>query len=179
MGRAAAGVKGIELEEGDEVVGVASVPMEKDAEGDLVTRDPSIALLTITQNGYGKRTAIDEYRVQPEDGKARSQSRGGKGRADIKTSERNGRSVAAIAVRSGQDVVIVTKGGQLVRVPVDSISMIGRNTQGVRVVGVNEGDAVVSTTAVDAEPAVESGESTDSPPPEAQPGPDSNPPPAS
>ncbi len=179
MGRAAAGVKGIELDEGDEVVGVASVPMEKDAEGDLVTRDPSIALLTITQNGYGKRTAIDEYRVQPEDGKARSQSRGGKGRADIKTSERNGRSVAAIAVRSGQDVVIVTKGGQLVRVPVDSISMIGRNTQGVRVVGVNEGDAVVSTTAVDAEPAVESGESTDSPPPEAQPGPDSNPPPAS
>ena len=75
--------------------------------------------------------------------------------------------------------MIVTKGGQLVRVPVDSISMIGRNTQGVRVVGVNEGDAVVSTTAVDAEPAVESGESTDSPPPDAQPGPDSNPPPAS
>ncbi|MFO0833405.1 MAG: DNA gyrase subunit A [Phycisphaerales bacterium] len=175
MGRAAAGVKGIELEEGDEVVGVASVPMEKDAEGDLVTRDPSIALLTITQNGYGKRTAIDEYRVQPEGGKARSQSRGGKGRADIKTSERNGKSVAAIAVRSGQDVVIVTKGGQLVRVPVDSISMIGRNTQGVRVVGVNEGDAVVSTTAVDAEPAAEAIDSSEIPAPEA----DSNPPAAS
>ncbi len=161
MGRAAAGVKGIELEEGDEVVGVASVPMEKDSEGDLVTRDPSIALLTITQNGYGKRTAIDEYRVQPEGGKARSQSRGGKGRADIKTSERNGRSVAAIAVRSGQDVVIVTRQGQLVRVPVDSISMIGRNTQGVRVVGVNDGDAVVSATAVDADPAAESADASE------------------
>jgi DNA gyrase subunit A len=59
-----------------------------------------MCLLTITEHGYGKRTLIDEYRVQPETGKARSQSRGGKGRADIKTSERNGRSVAAIAIPS-------------------------------------------------------------------------------
>lgn len=148
MGRAAAGVKGIELEEGDEVIGVIAVNMKLDADGDTVTVDPAMSVLTITENGYGKRTLVDEYRVQPETGKARSQSRGGKGRADIKTSERNGKSVAALGVSDSDDVVIITKGGQLVRVPAGSISQIGRGTQGVRVVSLNEGDMVVATARV-------------------------------
>ncbi len=148
MGRAAAGVKGIELAEGDEVIGVVPVAMVADAEGDLVTADPSICLLTITQRGYGKRTAIDEYRVQPESGKMRSQSRGGKGRVDIDTGGRNGRSVAALAVQTGDDVVVITRGGQLVRVPADDIRLCGRGAMGVRVAGLKEGDSVVAAARV-------------------------------
>src|SRR5690606_37030650 len=177
MGRSAAGVKGIELAgretpdepavsadgeaaaasapsaDADEVIGVVRIAMEPDADGDLMTADPSMTLLTITENGYGKRTAVDEYRVQPETGKMRSQSRGGKGRADIKTTARNGRSVAALGVRDADGVVVVTRGGQLVRIPASSISVIGRGTQGVRVVSLNEGDAVVSACQVPTESA--------------------------
>ena len=149
MGRSAAGVKGIELEEGDEVIGAVRVEMKPDADGDPVTVDPTVSLLTITQNGYGKRTLVDEYRVQPETGKARSQSRGGKGRADIKTSDRNGRSVAALSVRDTDDVVVVSKGGQLVRVKAGEISQIGRGTQGVRVVSLHEGDQVIAAARID------------------------------
>src|SRR5690606_26434541 len=121
MGRAAAGVKGIELAEGDEVVGVVGIRMNADADGDPMTADPSLCLLTITENGYGKRTPVDEYRLQPENGKMRSQSRGGKGRVDIDTGERNGRSVAALGVHEADDVVVATRAGQLVRIPAASI----------------------------------------------------------
>ncbi|MCL4743030.1 MAG: DNA gyrase subunit A [Phycisphaerales bacterium] len=153
MGRQAAGVKGIELGDGDAVIGAVRVPMVPDAEGDLMT-DPvylerGLALLTVTENGYGKRTAVDEYRVQPETGKPRSQSRGGKGRVDIRTSARNGPSVAAVGVCEGDDVAVITRGGLLVRMPAASISMIGRGTQGVRVVSLKAGDAVVAVERVE------------------------------
>jgi len=148
MGRGAGGVKGIDLAESDAVMGVVQIPMRLDDEGDTVTVDPTLMLLSITENGYGKRTAIDEYRVQPEVGKMRSQSRGGKGRADISTSERNGRTVAALGVWPKDDVVVGTKDGQLVRLPADEIRLTGRGTQGVRVVSLNEGDKVVAATRV-------------------------------
>ena len=148
MGRPAAGVKGIELEEGDSVIGVVAVPMDLGQDGETVTRDPSLCLLTITQRGYGKRTTIDEYRVQPESGPARSQSRGGKGRADIKTGERNGDSIAALGVIATDDVVVISKGGQLVRTPASEIRECGRGTMGVRVVSLNDGDAVVAAAHV-------------------------------
>jgi DNA gyrase subunit A len=161
MGRAAAGVKGIELAEGDSVIGVVKVPMLQDKEDAeyTVTADPSMCLLTITDKGFGKRTAIDEYRVQPETGKMRSQSRGGKGRADIKLTEKNGRSVAALGVVTGDDVVVITKGGQLVRTPVAEIRECGRGSQGVKVVGLNEGDSVVAAARVEGGEA-EKGEET-------------------
>ncbi|MEL7472407.1 MAG: DNA gyrase C-terminal beta-propeller domain-containing protein, partial [Planctomycetota bacterium] len=148
MGRSAAGVKGIELADDDDVVGVIRIPMEADDDGDLMTVDPSMSLLTVTEHGYGKRTLVDEYRVQPEGGKARSQSRGGKGRADIKSTDRNGRSVAALGVSESDDLVIVSRGGQLVRTPAGSVSQIGRGTQGVRVVSLKSGDAVVAAARV-------------------------------
>ncbi|MGH7132231.1 MAG: DNA gyrase subunit A [Phycisphaerales bacterium] len=151
MGRNAGGVRGIDLSDGDRVVGLVTVPMTADQDGDTITADPNLCLLTVTENGYGKRTAIDEYRVQPETGKARSQSRGGKGRADIKTSERNGRSVAAVGVKETDDVVVITKGGQLVRMAGGSISQIGRGTQGVRVVGLHDGDKVTAVAQVPGE----------------------------
>jgi DNA gyrase subunit A len=148
MGRAAAGVKGIELADGDEVIGVTRVPMAPDADGDLMTNAPGLTLLTITDKGYGKRTAIDEYRVQPETGKPRSQSRGGKGRVDINLTDKNGQSVIALGAMPGQDLVAITKQGQLVRLPADSIRECGRGSQGVRVVGLKEGDTVVSAALV-------------------------------
>lgn len=162
MGRAAGGVKAIELEEGDETIGLVIIPMRADEKDLEITHtvDPSLSLLTITENGYGKRTAVDEYRVQPETGPMRSQSRGGKGRVDIKTSERNGRSVAAIGVREIDDVVVVTKGGQLVRMASSSISQIGRGTQGVRVVSLNDGDQVATAAPVPRDEAM--GETTPS-----------------
>ncbi len=161
MGRAAAGVKGIELAEGDRVIGAIRVPMEKDADGDLMTADPTLQLLTICENGYGKRTPIDEYRVQPESGKMRSQSRGGKGRVDINTSERNGRAVAALAVHApasadepgGDDVIVVSRNGKIVRMRAAEIRLCGRGAQGVRVTKLDEGDVVVAAAQVESDEA--------------------------
>jgi DNA gyrase subunit A len=127
--------------------------MKKDNDGDDVTEEPSLCLLTLTNKGYGKRTLIDEYRVQPEEGKMRSQSRGGKGRVDIKLTEKNGRSVASLLVRAGEDLMVVTKGGKLVRMPADEIRECGRGTQGVRVARLDEGDEVVSATTAPAQEA--------------------------
>jgi DNA gyrase subunit A len=171
MGRSAAGVKGIELAEGATIVGMMAIPMVVQPMIDPATGkqtldpetnepltlsvtaqeaiDSNLCLLTISENGYGKRTPVDEYRVQPEVGPMRSQSRGGKGRADIKTTERNGRSIAALGVYESDDVVVISKGGQLVRMPAASISQYGRGTQGVRVVSLNEGDTVVAASRVE------------------------------
>jgi len=152
MGRAAAGVRGIDLAEGDEVIGVVAVPMKADADGDLLTEDQTMTLLTITERGYGKRTLIDEYRVQPEAGKMRSQSRGGKGRANIDAGDRNGRAIAALGVWDSDDVVVISKGGQLVRMPAGEIRESGRGAMGVRVASLNEGDRVVAAARVEESP---------------------------
>ncbi len=172
MGRTAAGVKGIDLATDAEVVGVCRVPMNVDPDDAAITRtDPGaiergLSLLTICANGYGKRTSVDEYRVQPESGPMRSQSRGGKGRADIKTTARNGPSVVAIGVYDDEDVVVISRGGQLVRMAADSISRIGRGTQGVRVVGLKDGDQVVSAARVEESEEDDTDTSTDAAPAE-------------
>jgi DNA gyrase subunit A len=122
MGRTAYGVKGITLEEGDAVVGAGLVSAQT-------------TLLTITENGYGKRTAIDEYRRT---------HRGGKGIIDIKTSERNGSVVATLQVTDADEVMIITNKGMIIRTRVAEISVIGRNTQGVRLIDLRqEGEKVV------------------------------------
>ncbi len=121
MGRTAFGVKGITLEKDDEVVGA-----------DLV--EPETAILTVTENGYGKRTEEAEYRVQ---------GRGGKGIIDIKTTERNGLVVGAVPVRERDQIMLVTSDGMLIRMKVADISVIGRNTQGVRLITLeNAGEKV-------------------------------------
>ncbi len=154
MGRTAAGVKGIDLAEGAQVVGMMRIPMVVDDSDPSVTMtDPeaierNLSLLTISENGYGKRTPVDEYRVAPESGPMRSQSRGGKGRQDIKTTARNGRSAVAMGVYEDEDVVVISRGGQLVRMPGSSISSIGRGTQGVRVVSLNDADKVIAGSRV-------------------------------
>ena len=122
MGRSAYGVKGIELEEGDQVVALEVV-----AEGGTV--------LTVTEHGYGKRTALDEYRRQ---------SRGGKGLINIKTTGRNGRVVGVKFLRGDEGVMLITEKGMIIRLNTADISTIGRNTQGVRLIQLEEGDHLVS-----------------------------------
>jgi DNA gyrase subunit A len=121
-GRTAYGVKGIELEDDDEVVALEVV-----ADGGTV--------LTVSANGYGKRTALDEYRQQ---------SRGGKGIINIKTSGRNGPVVGVKFLRGDEQVMLITEKGMIIRLNTADISTIGRNTQGVRLIQLEEGDHLVS-----------------------------------
>jgi DNA gyrase subunit A len=125
MGRPAHGVRGINLEEGDEVVGMVVA----------VGADDPASLLTVCENGYGKRTMLSEYR---------SQNRGGKGLIDIKTSDRNGRVVAVAKVDDADEVMITTTGGILIRTRIGDTRPIGRNTQGVRLIRLDDGDSVGS-----------------------------------
>jgi DNA gyrase subunit A len=122
MGRAAVGVRGIELEEGDAVVGMEILK-------------PRGTLLTATENGFGKRTAIEEYRVQ---------SRGGKGVITLKVTEKTGPVVGVAQVSEGDDVMLITDSGKIIRMAVDEIRVIGRNTQGVRLIGLQENERVAS-----------------------------------
>ena len=139
MGRSTAGVKGIDLKPGDEVVG-------------LIRVDEGASLLTVTSHGYGKRTALDDYLVRSEDGSTRPQSRGGKGRIDIQTTSRNGPVVTICCVRETDGLMFISEKGMIVRLPAASISQIGRNTQGVRLVNLKSGDRFIA-----AAPVVETG----------------------
>ena len=134
-GRGAYGVKGISLEEGDEVVSAEVVPAAREGE-------PAPTILTVTANGYGKRTELAEYRVQ---------TRGGKGLITIKTTERNGPVVAAMSVLETEEVMLITNKGMLIRMPAKGISVIGRNTQGVRLITVESREEQVAGVALVAE----------------------------
>lgn len=133
MGRTARGVRGMDLESKDRVVGL-----------DIV--DPATQLLTVSEFGYGKRTDAEEYR---------SQSRGGKGIITMKTTDKNGSVVAACQARESDQLMIVTSGGKLIRINVKEISVVGRNTQGVRLITLDEGERVTSVTRVSDEDEVE------------------------
>ncbi len=126
MGRVAAGNIGIRLEDEDEVVG-----MEAIKEGSTI--------LTVTENGFGKRTKTEEYRVQ---------SRGGKGILTIKASQRNGYVVYSYQVNGQDQLMIITEQGKIIRLRVADISVIGRNTQGVKLIDLGEGEKVVGVAKV-------------------------------
>jgi DNA gyrase subunit A len=135
MGRATAGVNGMTLREDDYIVGA-------------VRCDPDTDLLTATVNGYGKRTSLTEYMVQQDDGTTRCQSRGGKGRYDIKTEGRNGLVVSVRAVTAADQLMLLSKEGMVVRIPATAISQIGRNTMGVRIMRLGEGDSLMGVALV-------------------------------
>jgi len=126
MGRAAGGVRGIHLEKDDALV--ASTIVVSDA-----------ALLVAGENGIGKRTAFDEYRVQ---------SRGGKGIITMKTGEKTGAVVGALTVRDADEIMLITVGGQMVRIPVQGIREAGRNTMGVKLVDLDAGDQLQAIASV-------------------------------
>jgi DNA gyrase subunit A len=126
MGRGAAGVKGIELEKSDAVVGCALV-------------DPGATLLVAGENGIGKRTDFEEYRVQ---------SRGGKGIITMKTGDKTGKVVGALTVHDTDELMLITNGGQMVRIPVKGIREAGRNTQGVKLIDLAEKDRLQAIAPV-------------------------------
>ena len=125
MGRPAHGVRAITLDESDEVVGMVVVNGSE---------DPA-SLLTVCSNGYGKRTMLSEYRTQ---------NRGGKGLIDIKTSDRNGSVVAVAKVTDADEVMLTTARGILIRTRVGDTRPIGRNTQGVRLIRLDDGDTLTN-----------------------------------
>ena len=128
QGRATRGVKGITLGK------------ENDAVENIEVVEENSTLLVITENGYGKRTAFSEYRAQ---------SRGGKGVITIRASERNGKLVGALTVHDNDSMMIITSGGQMIRMGVDDIRTISRNTQGVRLINLDDDDKVVSATPIE------------------------------
>ncbi|MBI1870754.1 MAG: DNA gyrase subunit A [Chlamydiae bacterium] len=139
MGRTAQGVRGIRLGKNDYVVAMEAV--QKDA-----------TLLIVTENGYGKRTAFDEYRIQ---------GRGGSGIITVKTKDRNGPVVGGLSVVDKDEVMIITATGKMIRSPVSGISVIGRNTQGVRLINLAEKDKVVAICKVIESEEGEEGETSD------------------
>ncbi len=150
MGRTAYGVKGIELEAGDKLIAM-----------EVVRRREGATLLTVTEHGYGKRTDLAEYR---------SQGRGGKGIITIQTTPRNGDVVAVMQVDPEDDVMIVTAGGQIIRLQVANLRVIGRNTQGVRLIDLESGDRLAAVAILrekDETPAAANGAGTEAPAPEA------------
>jgi DNA gyrase subunit A len=122
MGRDTYGVWGMRLDEGDEVVAL-----------DLV--EPGATLLAVSENGYGKRTEMDEYRLT---------RRGGKGIITMKTTEKTGRVIGVRMVTDDDQIMLVTSGGKVIRLRVREIRVIGRNTQGVRLIDLEEGERVAS-----------------------------------
>ena len=121
------GVKSMELDPGDEIVSMSVVH-----EGTQV--------LTVSENGYGKRTPVEEYRVQ---------SRGGKGIMAMRLTDKTGLMAAQLLVSEDEDIMLITDDGTIIRMPVSDISVIGRVSQGVRVMRVEEGSRIVCVTATE------------------------------
>jgi DNA gyrase subunit A len=144
MGRNAAGVKGIELETGDSVVALALV-------------DPDATLLVAGENGIGKRTSFEEYRAQ---------SRGGKGIITMKTGDKTGKVVGALSVKDANELMLITVGGQMVRIPVRGIREAGRNTMGVKLIDLAEKDRLQAIAPVISETQEEEAVGGESPPSE-------------
>ncbi|GLV62916.1 DNA gyrase subunit A [Bacillus mycoides] len=140
MGRNAAGVKAITLGDEDQVVGM-----------EIVEEDVNV--LIVTKNGYGKRTPIDEYRLQ---------SRGGKGLKTCNITDKNGKLVAVKSVTGEEDIMLITAAGVIIRMPVDQISQMGRNTQGVRLIRLEDEQEVATVAKAQKDEEEESNEEVSS-----------------
>jgi DNA gyrase subunit A len=142
MGRNTSGVKGINLAEGDQLVG-------------MVVAEPEATLLTVCENGYGKRTNFGPQTIEEAEeddvsssARYRVQRRGGKGVRDIKTTERNGKVVSILPVTDDEQILLMTTRGKIQRIKCIDIKVIGRNTQGVRIMSMDEGDSLVAAVKV-------------------------------
>jgi DNA gyrase subunit A len=133
MGRAARGVRGIRLTSDQRVIA-------------LIIPDPDTTILTATENGYGKRTCIDDYPMQ---------GRGGQGVIGIQTTERNGPVVGACAVHEGDEIMLISSNGTLIRTPANDISIMGRNTQGVSLIRVDTDERLVGLERIADEQGME------------------------
>ncbi len=126
MGRTASGVRGMRLQDDQRVISL------------IIASEGTV--LTITENGFGKRTRLEEFTLH---------KRGGQGMIGIQTSERNGALVGAVLVKEHDEIMLITDGGVLVRTPVDGISVVGRNTQGVRIIRLDKGEKVIGVDRIE------------------------------
>ncbi len=127
MGRTACGVRGVKLAEGQEVIS-------------LMIAEPDKTVLTVTENGYGKRTPVEQFPLR---------GRGGMGVISIKASERNGEQVGAVLVDEGDEVMLITDGGTLVRTPISDVSVMGRDTQGVTMIRLSKKEKLVKIERIE------------------------------
>ncbi len=146
MGRPAYGVRGMDLERGDYIVGMAITPKERKKIKDEA--DQSNLILSVTEAGYGKRTDVDEYRLQ---------TRGGKGVINVKTTARNGKVVSIMLVNEKSEVMVISQFGKIIRIDTKNIREAGRSTQGVRLLHLEEGDRLAAASVIPPEEAVENG----------------------
>lgn len=135
MGRTASGVRGMRLQDDQKVISL------------IIASEGTV--LTITENGYGKRTRLEEFTLH---------KRGGQGMIGIQTSERNGALVGAVLVKEHDEIMLITDGGILVRTPVDGISVVGRNTQGVRIIRLDKGEKVIGVDRIEGLAGEDSGD---------------------
>jgi DNA gyrase subunit A len=173
MGRGAAGVKAISLREGDHVVEMDVLPAanevpatedivedtESESDEEVVTTDTRGMMLTVTEKGFGKRTPVSMYRLQ---------SRGGMGVTNIKITEKNGKVAGIAHVVGDEQILLITEQGMIIRTDVANLRPMGRSTQGVRVINLDENDRVVAAVKVVSESEPE-GEEPESPTPEEEP----------
>ena len=155
MGRPAYGVRGMDLDKGDYLVGMAVIPKEVktngkkkngeaggevgvDESGEIISN----LVLSVTENGYGKRTAMEEYRLQ---------TRGGKGVINVKTTARNGKVRTILLVHEDSEIMIISQFGKIIRIPTDQIRQAGRSTQGVRLLSVEGDDKVAAAVVIPVE----------------------------
>ncbi|HME32043.1 MAG TPA: DNA gyrase subunit A [Terriglobales bacterium] len=147
MGRSAYGVWGMDLERGDYIVGMAVTPKVRQKAKDGGEPDANL-ILSVTENGYGKRTDVDEYRLQ---------TRGGKGVINVKTTARNGKVVSIMLVNEESEVMVISQFGKIIRIGTKTIRECGRSSQGVRLLHMEEGDRVAATSVIPPEEAAENG----------------------
>src|SRR3984957_11157057 len=142
MGRPAYGVRGIDLGKGDYLVGLAATPLERKKNG-AGGQSPSL-ILSITEQGYGKRTDVDEYRLQ---------TRGGRGVINVKTTTRNGKVSAILLVDETSELMVISQYGKIIRIDTKTIRAAGRSTQGVRLLHLEEEDKVAAAVVIPPEEA--------------------------
>ena len=142
MGRPAYGVRGMDLDKGDYIVGVAITPKngkKKNGKDQAEAEEVPSLILSVTENGYGKRTPVDEYRLQ---------SRGGKGVINVKTTARNGKVVGIMLVDESSEAMLISHFGKIIRIATTQIREAGRSTQGVRLLQLEPGDKVASAVVI-------------------------------
>ena len=138
MGRPAYGVRGMDLDRGDYIVGMAVTPKNGKKGKNEGETTPTL-ILSVTENGYGKRTPVDEYRLQ---------SRGGKGVINVKTTERNGKVSAILLVDETSECMMISQYGKIIRIDTKQIREAGRSTQGVRLLHLDSGDRVAASVVI-------------------------------
>jgi DNA gyrase subunit A len=140
MGRSASGIRGIRLKKDDEIIGADVIKSFKATEQDAKQKEKAKDyLLVVSENGYGKRTDLKEYRLQ---------GRGGTGIKTVQITPKTGNLVSSRALSDEEDLIVISRKGQVIRTEISQISKLSRSTQGVRLMRLEDGDKIASATCI-------------------------------